>query len=179
MKKAFWLLVTLFLSASFASAQATRQKWTAGWDFFNEPLNHKKSWISWTVIPEKSKLALTFTLVGATPNKLYQVSATIFCTTFPATWGQFPSIYVGTCPFLSRQGVTRTYTEVPLGVVMTDIHGNGTFRVVVGPIATGTYELEFGAIDGAGCGEIGGSGRCWKDFQAPGPFGTAITINIP
>lgn len=179
MKKTILVVAALLVSASFAMAQVTLQKWTAGWDFFSEPLNYEKSSIRWWVIPETRKLAVTFNLVGATPNKLYQVSATIFCTTFPTTWGQFPALIVGNCPQLTRQGVTRTYTEVPLGVVMTDIYGHGEFRVFVGPIASGTYELEFGAIDGAGCGEIGGSGRCWKDFQSPGPFGTAITINIP
>ncbi len=181
MKRIFLVVAALSLSASAAFATATMQKWTAGWDNFNEPLNYKKSWVSWSVNPAKSTLSVTFKLVGATPEKLYQVSATIFCTTFPPTFGQFPSQATGgVCPELTRQGVTKTYTEVPLGVVMTDVYGNGSFAVVIGPIAAGTYELEFGAIDGCGCGLIGGGGYCNKDFQSPGQiWGDATTITIP
>jgi len=185
MKRILLVVVALFLSASVAFAAPTRQKWTAGWDNFNEPLNYKTSYVSWTVNPATSKLSATFKLVGATPNKLYQVSATIFCTTFPPTFGQFPT---GTWPNggncygpITRQGVTETITEVALGVVLTDLYGNGSFAVVVGPIAAGTYELEFDAIDGTGCGGlIGGADDCQKDFQSPGPiFGDGITITVP
>ena len=180
MKRKLLVVAALFLTAGVTFATTTRQKWTPGWDNFNEPLNYKKSYVTWNVNPATSKLSVTFKLVGATPNKLYQVSATFFCTTFPATFGQFPADYVGTCPELTRQGVTTNYDEVNLGVVMTDIYGNGSFAVVVGPIAAGTYELEFGAINGTGCYVIGGDGTCSKDFQSPGPtFGDAATITIP
>ena len=67
-------------------------------------------------------------------------------------------------------------------MVMTDIHGKGSFKVVVGPIASGTYNFEFTARDGAGCNLIGGAGNgtdCYADFQSPGPFGTATTITVP
>ena len=181
MKRKLLVVAALFLTAGVTFATTTRQKWTPGWDNFNEPLNYKKSYVSWNVDPATSKLSVTFKLVGATPNKLYQVSATFFCTTFPATFGQFPAwTNGGNCATLTRQGVTKTYAEVQLGVVMTDLYGNGSFAVVVGPITAGTYEFEFDAIDGTGCGMLGGDGTCQKDFQSPGPiWGDAATITIP
>ena len=70
-----------------------------------------------------------------------------------------------------------------VGVVFTDIHGKGSFKVVIGPVASGTYELEFFARNGAGCDVAGGGGNdvnhCEADFQSPGPFGTATTIVVP
>jgi hypothetical protein len=68
------------------------------------------------------------------------------------------------------------------GNVTTDIHGNGYFMVVIGPVAAGTYDVEFQARDGAGCNLIGGAGNgpnCADDFQSPGPFGTTTTITVP
>lgn len=83
-------------------------------------------------------------------SKLYQVGLHIMdCSTYPATLGQFP--FPGgpaTCPAITRQGVTDTVAAVEFGVVTTDIHGNGSFKVVVGPIVSGTYALEFDACDG-------------------------------
>jgi hypothetical protein len=182
MKRIFLVVAVLFLSASAALATATTQKWTAGWSNFDEPLNYKDSYVRWTVNPETSKLSVTFRLVGATPNKLYQVAIQFFCTTFPATFGQFQTDETsgGNCEQFTVQGVTKTAAAVQLGVVTTDIHGNGTFAVVVGPIASGTYSLEFAAEDGAGCFLTGGAGCGGNDFQSPGPtFGDAITITIP
>jgi hypothetical protein len=72
--------------------------------------------------------------------------------------------------------------EVEVGVVTTDIHGNGSFTVVIGPVAPGTYELGFYIRDGASCNLTGGAGNgsdCAVDFQSPGPFGTATTITVP
>jgi hypothetical protein len=181
MKKIFLVVAASFLFASVAFA--TETKWTAGWSLLGEPLNYKKSFVSWSVNPTTSKLRVTFKLVGATPNKLYQVSADFLCTTFPATFGQFPVFSNGgNCYAVTDQGVTVTMAEVQLGVVLTDLYGNGSFTVVVGPIAAGTYELEFGAMNGAGCHLIGGggNGNCVKDFQSPGPIlGDATTITIP
>ncbi len=163
----------------------TTQKWAAGWDNFGEPLNYIKSKIKWSVNPTTSKLSVTYTLVGARPSKLYQVGINFFCTTFPPTFGQFPNDAPGggTCGSITRQGVTKTVTEVELGVVTTDIHGNGSFTVSVGPITAGTYDLEFMARDGAGCFLTGGAGNgsdCSLDFQSPGPtFGDSTTITIP
>ena len=54
---------------------------------------------------------------------------------------------------------TATAATVELGVVTTDIHGNGSFMVVIGPIASGTYHVEFQARNGAGCNLIGGAGN--------------------
>jgi hypothetical protein len=70
---------------------------------------------------------------------------------FPQPFGQFSVDDGGTCQSLTRQGVTATAATVELGVVTTDIHGNGSFTVVLGPVAAGTYHVEFQARDGAGC----------------------------
>ena len=77
--------------------------------------------------------------------------------------------------------MTRDSAEIEVGVVTTDIHGNGSFTVVIGPVPPGTYELEFFARDGAGCNVNGGGGpaTCPVNFQSPGPFGTATTISVP
>ena len=177
------MMLVLLLSASVAFAGPTKQKWTRGWGNFSEPLNYKTSYVAWSVNPTKSELAVTFALKGATPSKLYQVGLNFFCTTFPATFGQFPNEVGGSdCPLYTAQGVTEGYAAIEVGVVTTDIYGNGSFTVVIGPIASGTYELEFFARDGAGCDLIGGAGNgaCTIDFQSPGPiFGDATTITIP
>jgi len=184
MKRIFLLVVALLLATGTAFAAATMQKWTAGWDNFGEPLNYTTSKITWSVNTTTHKLSVTFKLVGATPSKLYQVSIHFFCTTFPPTFGQFPTeTNNGACTTITRQGVTASVAAVELGVVTTDIKGNGTFNVVVGPVASGTYNLEFIARNGAGCGLVGG-GACdtnhaEADFQSPGPFGTTTTITVP
>ena len=64
------------------------------------------------------------------------------------------------------------------------MNGNGSFTVVIGPVAAGTYVLEFIALNGAGCDLIGGGGTntdtCSADFQSPGPtFGDTTTITVP
>lgn len=174
----------LLLLTGTASAATTTESWTAGWNNFHEPLNYKTSKVSWSVNPTKSTLSVTFTLVGATPSKLYEVGVVIYCTTLPATFGQFPTDDAngGNCTQFTIQGVTKTAALVQLGVVTTDLHGNGSFAVVVGPIASGAYDLSFAARDGAGCFLIGGEAppNCAADFQSPGPtFGDATTITIP
>jgi hypothetical protein len=185
MKRTVLLVGALLLLASALSAAATTQKWTAGWDNFGEPLNYKKSSIRWSVNPTTSKLSVTFTLVGATPSKLYEVGVDFVCTTFPATFGQFPVVGGGgTCQPATRQGVTENVAGVVFGVVTTDMNGNGSFTVVIGPVAAGTYVLEFIALNGAGCDLIGGGGTnadtCSADFQSPGPtFGDTTTITVP
>ena len=172
----------LLLSAAFAataSAQPMTQKWTPGWGILNEPLNYHKSKIEWSV-SAADKLTVTYSLVSAVPNKLYQVGLTIFCATFPATFGQFPTdTNAGNCIPNFLQGVNATAAAVELGVVLTDDAGTGSVKIVVGPITPGTYALEFDARDGAGCLVTGGGSDCLIDFQSPGPFGTATTIVIP
>jgi len=183
MKRIFLIMLALLLSATAALAgPATQgQKWTAGWDNFGEPLNYQSSRVSWSVNSTNSKLTVTFTLLGATPSKLYQVGLNFFCTTFPATFGQFPSENgPGDCPLYEAQGVTLGYAAIEVGVVTTDIYGDGSFTVVIGPIAAGAYDLEFFVRDAAGCDLIGGIDDCVIDFQSPGPiYGDAITITIP
>jgi hypothetical protein len=174
----------LLLAGISASSQTTTQKYTAGWDNFSEPLNFTKSTVKWSVSTTKtSKLTVIYSLVGATPSKLYQVALNFFCSTFPATFGQFPTdMGGGKCTPLTRQGVTRDSAEVEVGVVLTDRHGNGALTVAIAPVPAGTYDLEFFVRDGAGCDISGGAGNgsdCAVDFQSPGPFGTGTTITVP
>ncbi|MGB9196238.1 MAG: hypothetical protein WCB53_04850 [Terriglobales bacterium] len=186
MKKTLAMVVVLTLAGT--AFAGTMQKWTAGWDNFGEPLNYKKSNVTWSVA--STKLTVTYTLVGATPRKLYQVDMAFFCTTFANTFGQFPVGGLGsgnTCQSLTRQGVTASAAYVELCVVATDINGNGSCKVVVSPVAAGTYAVEFRALDGAGSGGLsGGAGNDGfggndenADFQSPGPFGTTTSITIP
>ena len=187
MKKLFVVTAVLLLSASIVSATTTKQKWTAGWDIFNEPLNYKASNVQWSVSTTR-KLTVTFNLVGATPNKLYEVGIDFFCTTFPKTWGQFPVQGLnsdGTCSLVTRQGHMATVAGVDIGVVTTNLHGNGSFKIVIGPVPSGTYQVEFLVQNGAGCNLTGGAGNngcyndCPGDFQSPGPFGTTTKITVP
>ena len=186
MKMITYLLSVLFLLAVAASAQdalqPTKEVWTPGWDNFSEPLDLTHSSVTWSVSTSR-KLTVTFNLAKATPNKLYQVGMHIFCTTFPATFGQFPANGAGggNCFTMTRQGVTQSVVAIEMGVGTTDIHGNGSLKVVVGPIVSGTYNLEFTVRNGAGCNLIGGGtgSVCAVDFQSPGPFGTGTTIVVP
>ncbi len=183
MKNTFLLAAVLLLAIGAASAQMTTQKWTTGWDNFNEPLDLTHSNVKWSLGAGR-KLTVTFTLVGATPNKLYQVGVHIFCTPAPGTFGQFPTNpATGSCGPITRQGVTASVASVEMGVVTTDIHGKGSFKVTVDPIVSGNYEVEFSTRNGAGCNLIGGGGNggaiCEADFQSPGPFGTATMIAVP
>jgi len=41
MKRKLLVVAALFLTAGVTFATTTRQKWTPGWDNFNEPLNYK------------------------------------------------------------------------------------------------------------------------------------------
>lgn len=186
MKNQF-VLVTLAMCmvlGAQASAQITTQNWITGWDNFSEPLDLTRSTIKWSVSTTR-RLTVTYTLVKGTPNKLYQVGMHIFCTTFPATFGQFPTHGAGngSCFTMTRQGVTKAVVAIEMGVVTTDIHGNGSLRVILGPIPSGSYDLEFTVRNGAGCNLTGGGGNagniCEVDFQSPGPFGTGTTVTVP
>jgi hypothetical protein len=178
------LMMALLLSASVGFAGTTTQKWTAGWDNFGEPLDYPKSKVAWSVNANSKKLTVTYTLVGAIPGKLYQVDLAFFCSTFASAFGQFPvqGLSGNDCQTITRQNVTASAAYAEVGVVTTDLNGNGVFAVTIGPIAAGTYNVEFRALDGAGCNLTGGAGNgsdCDSDFQSPGPFGTATTIVIP
>jgi hypothetical protein len=186
MKRILLLLAsTIVCMTVAASAQVTTQKFVAGWDNFSEPLNFTKSNVKWLVssTTTSNKLIVTYNLIRAKSSKLYQVALNFFCSTFPATFGQFPNdLGAGPCVTLTRQGVTKDVAEVEVGVVLTDIHGNGSLTVGIAPIPAGTYELEYFVRDGAGCDINGGAGNgsdCAVDFQSPGSFGMATTITVP
>ncbi|MBI3476120.1 MAG: hypothetical protein HY010_10335 [Acidobacteria bacterium] len=185
MKKLLLLIAALSLSA-FAQngtdiVETATQHFTTGWDNFSEPLNLASSNVKWSVSNSR-KMTVTFSLVGAVPNKLYQVGVHIFCTTTPGTFGQFPANpSSGNCGQITKQNFTGSVASVEMGVVTTDMHGKGSFKVTVGPIASGTYNLEFTIRNGAGCNLIGGAGNagCAVDFQSPGPFGTTTSVVVP
>ncbi|HUM06981.1 MAG TPA: hypothetical protein VLT90_16055 [Terriglobales bacterium] len=178
MKKVILALLVSAMFTNWAQA-ATVLKWKNGWGSLTEPLDFKKSKVTYSINAAKRTMTVSYKLVGATPNKLYGVGLGIFCTTFPSTFGQFPTQYLvsGNCTSFTFQGVTKTAAGVAFGVVLTDINGSGSLSVTVGPIAPGTYQVEFAASDGVffGCGGTGAT-----DFQSPGPvFGDATTITIP
>src|SRR5712692_9271673 len=130
MKRIFLLIAALLITAGTASATATIQKWTAGWDNFSEPLNYTTSKISWSVNTTTRRLSVTFTLKGATASKLYQMSIHFFCSTFPANFGHSPTeTSSGACLSITRHGVPASVAAVQLGVVTTDTHRIGTFNV--------------------------------------------------
>src|SRR5258708_40131166 len=150
MTKVALLTFAFLLTVGTASATVTLQQWTDGWDNFGEPLNLTKSSVKWIVSPTTHTLTVTFSLVGARPSKLYQVALNFFCSTFPANFGQFPTDGGGgTCASATKQGVSASFAEVEVGVVTTDLHGNGSFKVVIGPGTAGRYDREFFAHDGA------------------------------
>jgi hypothetical protein len=185
MKKLPLLIAALCFSAyalaDTDAVEVTTQHFTTGWDNFGEPLNLASSNVQWSVSAAR-KMSVTFNLVGATPNKLYQVGVHIFCTTTPGTFGQFPTNpSSGNCGQITKQNVTASVASVEMGVVTTDMRGKGSFKVTVGPITSGTYHLEFSVRNGAGCNLNGGGGNagCAIDFQSPGPFGTGTTVVVP
>ena len=56
MKRIFAVGAALVLLAGTSSA-GTKQKWTAGWDNFDAPLNYSKSSVSWSVGTIRRKLS--------------------------------------------------------------------------------------------------------------------------
>jgi len=197
MKNKVGLLVSIFLvlAVTVCAAQSiqtystegpdavavTTQKFAAGWDNFSEPLNLASSNVKWSVSAAR-KMTVTFNLVGAAPNKLYQVGIHLFCTNAPGSFAQFPTTPTsGACGSITRQGKTATVASVEMAVILTDLHGKGSAKVIVGPIASGSYDVEFTVRNGAGCNVTGGAGNslCGIDFQSPGPFTTVTTLVVP
>src|ERR1700722_11384210 len=176
--KKLGIALLFLMSVGCAFASTTTLKWQPGWGNLDEPLNYSKSKVTWSVNSAKRTLTVKYTLVGATPNKLYGAGVGIFCKTFASTFGQFPVGFVtnGDCDSFTFQGVTATAAGADFAAVLTDINGDGSVSIVVGPITAGTYDIEFAIADpAAGCGGNGG-----VDFQAPGPkFGESATITIP
>jgi hypothetical protein len=179
------LLVALFLMISpLMASGATTTAFTPGWDLFNEPLDFKTSSVTSSLNTATKSLTLSVVLMGATPNKLYQIAPHFFapCATQKATmFGQFP---LHPCITITRQGVTADVSYTEVGVVTTDAFGNGGFAVIIGPIASGTYSVEFLIRNGAGCDLIGGANvgsECIPGvFQSPGPkFGDTVSIHVP
>jgi hypothetical protein len=177
MKTIVFALAALLATSGIASAGTLH--WVQGWDILDEPINLKTSTIVWSVVKAKKELKITYTINGATENMLYQVGLHIFgsCTRKIPTFGQFPP---GTCGTITRHNVTETVRAVEAGVVTTDIHGDGVFEVVIGPIAAGTYKVEFDTRDGAGCDLSGGDAdTCAVIFQSGKKFGKTTTITVP
>lgn len=161
---------------------------TPGWDVFDVPLDYRRSGIVWTLDPSKKTLTVAVTLVGSTPTALHQISLHFFCKTFPGNFGQFQIGTTGDpveCMSITRQGVTRTVTGAEVAVVMTDRNGNGTTTVEIGPIAKGSYRVEYVVRSGAGCGVAGGgidgpAQICPSIYQAPGAtFGNTWNFTMP
>lgn len=156
-----------------------------GWDQFNAPLDYDDSAITWSLDPLARTLRVDLGLVRSTPSALHQFSIHFFCRTFPATFGQFPVVgRDGTaCRSDTKQGVTRSVAAIELGAVTTDLYGNGNFGVEVGPIAPGTYNIEFVVRKGAGCNLVGGDpgpDNCGAIHQAPGAvYGKTWTLVVP
>jgi len=176
------LAATLAALLCSSTAFATTQRWQAGWDNFSEPLNFTTSNVTWSVSATTKALNVTFTLNGARPTKLYQVGFHLFCTKSPANFGRFPfDAGASPCGVITRQGKSAGVSAVEFGAILTDGKGNGTATVSTGPVAAGTYKVEFHARDGAGCNVTGGGdgGTCALDFQSPGPFDTTSTIAVP
>ena len=176
-------LASALLIITSGAASAKNLLWKPGWDIFDQPLNYTSSNLKYSVNNARRELTLTATLVGAVPSKLHQISAHIFnvCPNPPQFFGNFPVPAAGGCQVLEREGRTATIIAVELGVVLTDANGNGTAVITVGPIESGTYQIEIIARDGAGCNVVGGSGGslCAADYQSPGPFPTTFAVVVP
>ena len=178
-------LIMVALAAGLAliagRAVAAELPWADGWDRFTEPLNTSTSFVHWSLSPENPFLTVNYQLNGAAPNKLYQVGIHLEkCRKTIPSFGQFPA--PGPCGAITRQGVTRTVEAFEFGVVLTDEFGNGSVAITVGPIAAGTYTLQFTVRNGAGCNLTGGGSGgvvCAVDFQAPNHFGNTITLTVP
>src|SRR5262249_54422883 len=170
MRQLIALALAVGLALIVGRAVAAELPWAAGWDKLTEPLNTSTSFVHWSLSPENPFLSVTYQLNGAARNKLYQVGIHLEnCQKSIPAFGQFPG--PGPCQAITRQGVTRTVEAFEFGVVLTDEFGNGSFAVIVGPIAAGTYRLQFNVRNGAGCNVAGGGGSggvfCEVDFQAP------------
>lgn len=176
MKKLFVLTVALFFISASGAAIARTQAWVAGYALFAEPLDYANSGIEWRVDQTNKLMTIVYTLKGAVPNKLYQVGVLLRKPNCHLTFGNYPT---GGCTRRVYQGVIRWARNAEFGVVTTDMFGNGTFRVTVGPIASGRYAVKFFARDGAGQKLIGGrTDTVYECFQSPGPFGTFTTVLI-
>ena len=180
LKRVITTAAVLALAIGSASPAKTLS-WAAGWDNLTEPLNYTTSSVVYSV-SQANDLSVTYTLNGATPNKLYQVAIIFFnqCPTPPASFGTYPETADSSCTPYTRQGVTASTSNTEIGVVTTDASGDGSTALTVGPLTAGSYKVEFIARDGAGCVVSGGGGGGNVDFQSPGPdFATTTTVKVP
>ena len=88
MKRIFLVAVALLMSAGAASA-STKQKWTAGWDNFGEPLDYSKSTVKWAVAASTKKLTVTYALVGAVPSSCTRLTWPFSAPRLPAALANF------------------------------------------------------------------------------------------
>lgn len=176
MKKVIVLAAALLFSSP---ATAVTLNWTRGWDAFNEPLGG--GGVQYAV--SGKTLVAIFSVVGAKPNKMYQVGVHLQCTTL-TRFGQFPFANGSACSSITREGQTRSIQAPEFAVMTTDASGAGSVRVDVGPLSAGVYKLHFNARVGAGCNIALGptqgpsSTNCNAVFRAPAPFGNFATIRI-
>src|SRR5690349_11259092 len=83
------LSLALCLSFIASGAEAKPIPFIPGWD------NHDRvfqpgSMVKYSIIQSTKHLKLTYILVGAQPGKLFQVGVSLFCTTAPAMFGNYP-----------------------------------------------------------------------------------------
>jgi hypothetical protein len=120
-----------------ASAQTTTQEWTTGWDNFGEPLDLTHSNIKWSVSGGNAQIDGHLYVGRDDAQQALPGWYSDLLHHYSGTFGQFPTNPgAGNCGQITKQGVTASVASVEMGVVTTDLRGNGSFKVVVGPIAS-------------------------------------------
>jgi hypothetical protein len=93
----------------------------------------------------RQKLNLTYILQGATPSMTYAVGFDIVCMN-PLDPSSCPAI--GTSFGTPQNSLSNTYNGVavriyPLGMMTTDVDGDGSVHFNLGGLPTGSYKLTF------------------------------------
>lgn len=162
------------------SAGAGTLKWGGGWSETNEQINFSDSYVSYDYFKSSRFLRVTYYLSGAKPKKLHQVGMHFYCTTPIQKFGQF-SANAKSCVSYTLGGVTKSVDSFEFGVILTDIDGNGSFEVNIGPLNPGVYKIQFTARLDAGCYMSGYPSpyqKCSVVFSAPGKFGNSISLIV-
>lgn len=186
------LLCMLAHAASAAEVDTARAngpvtvKLFPGWDFTSEPLDLRRSSASWELVDcagkTKCSLKVDVSLVGAQPNKLYQIGFHLLklCKSPPPAFGAFTLNPTSGCEVITRDGATDGVMAAELGVVTTDSAGRGSLSVIVRRPAKRDYKVIFTVRNGAGCNVSGGGGNgaCGIAFRSPETFNDSYTIRI-